>query len=477
MPPHDHSTPQPPSSLYHHRIATQTSNPAHTLRGLSPADVIRLWPTDRTLAVLWRNGERTPTRLFSPIHRNQLLSKQLRSLNDLCDSPSRQSNHAADGFKPGHILALAYDLGSDLEPAARHHASPTAPNPWPRIHLQRVTAAYRYDHQTGEWAGEGDLAALPQIADESAQPHGSGPRARTPFEVGHPVSQPGRAGYLAAAERVLEYIRAGDIYQANLAHNLTAPFQGSARGLFAALAESADPWHGSYLETDTPTHRLAWCSASPELFLNYDPATRAITTRPMKGTQPIGEDPNRLEHSPKEQAELAMIVDLMRNDLGRVAEFGSVRVSTPRALERHADSVRHTTATVQATMRQDLGPADLIEACFPAGSITGAPKVRAMQIIDELEPGPRGPWCGSIGYLGDDASLSLSVAIRTAAIHGVPSTSAMGSFGRATLDYRAGAGLVADSIPEREWDETMLKAEVLLRVLAANATQPARTPA
>jgi len=368
---------------------------------------------------------------------------------------------------PGWVLALSYELGRDLEPAAQHHAGPGRQSRWPRVCLQRVEGAYRCDHATGEWSVEGDASTLPDLTLPRADPHGA-----EGFETGEPVSDPGRAGYLSAARRVLEYIRAGDIYQANLAHRITAPFSGSARMLFAALAESADPWHGAYLETDTDSHRLAWCSASPELFLDYDPATRTITTRPMKGTQPIGGDPRLLERSAKERAELAMIVDLMRNDLGRVAEYGSVRVSTPRAIERHADSVRHTTATVRATLRREFGPADLIAACFPAGSITGAPKVRAMQIIDELETAARGPWCGSIGFLGDDGSLSLSVAIRTAAVHGSPAAG-LGSFDHATLDYWAGAGLVADSVPEREWDETLLKAEVLRRVLEANTPKAA----
>jgi para-aminobenzoate synthetase component 1 len=384
---------------------------------------------------------------------------------------------------PGWILALSYDLGRDLEPAAQHTAPDRSPSPWPRIHRQRVHAAYRYDHATREWSVEGDASTLPELDPGSL--HAAEPfEVGATFEVGELVSNPGRAGYLKAARRVLDYIRAGDIYQANLAHKLTAPFTGSARALFAQLAESADPWHGAYLEADlqsgTASHRLAWCSASPELFLDYNPQTRTITTRPMKGTQPIGEDPSRLERSEKDQAELAMIVDLMRNDLGRVATFGSVRVTTPRALEHHADSVRHTTATVQATLRDGLGPADLIAACFPAGSITGAPKVRAMQIIDELEsggPGGRGPWCGSLGFLGDDGRLSLSVAIRTATIQGPPATNTptaipLGSFDSATLTYWAGAGLVADSVPEREWDETRLKAEVLTRVLEANALKP-----
>ncbi len=170
-------------------------------------------------------------------------------------------------------------------------------------------------------------------------------------------------------------------------------------------------------------------SISPELFVQLkreaDPDnTRAnsggVVTRPIKGTVGVGVDPAVLARSMKDQAELNMIVDLMRNDLGRVCRFGSVKVEEARAIETHggAAGVHHGVGTVTGVLREGLGMADLLAAAFPAGSITGAPKIRAMQIIDELEPVERGPYCGGIGYVSDGGGAAMNVAIRTAVITG-----------------------------------------------------------
>ena len=220
-----------------------------------------------------------------------------------------------------------------------------------------------------------------------------------------------------------------------------------------ALLDSADPLHAFYAEMpgDGGATR-AVCSASPELFLSFDPGTRTVRTRPMKGTRPITADPEELRGAAKDRAELDMITDLMRNDLGRVCAFGSVRVEHPRTIEAHADSVWQATSTIAGTLREGVTPADLVRATFPPGSVTGAPKIRAMQIIDELEPAPRGFYCGALGWLDDSGAMSLNVAIRTATIEG----------GR--LTYHAGAGIVADSDPDAEWAETLGKAEVLGRI-------------
>jgi len=185
-------------------------------------------------------------------------------------------------------------------------------------------------------------------------------------------------------------------------------------------------------------------------------------TRPMKGTRPAGGDPAELERSVKDRAELNMIIDLMRNDLGRVCRAGSVRVERAREIERHGGErgVWQATATVSGELRDGIGLARVLGAAFPAGSVTGAPKIRAMQIIDELEPVRRGPYCGSIGWIGNDGAAELSVAIRTALVSGAPGDGP-GEVREGVLDYSVGAGIVADSDPSAEWRETMDKAGVM----------------
>ncbi len=271
---------------------------------------------------------------------------------------------------------------------------------------------------------------------------------------------PDDPAFVAGVRRIIEYIRAGDVYQANLAHRLSAPFSGSARALFHTWARAVSPLLGAYLEFDLASTRCAILSASPELFLSFDAHSRRVTTRPMKGTRPGTADPAELERSDKDAAELNMIVDLMRNDLGRVCSLGSVRVDVPRAIERHGPSSRgvlQATSTISGDLRPGLDLADLLAATFPPGSVTGAPKVRAMQIIDELEPVSRGPYCGAIGLIRPDGSAEFAVTIRTALIQGTPGPHP-GTFSHATLDYSVGAGIVADSDPDSEWQETLVKA-------------------
>ncbi|HRQ72785.1 MAG TPA: chorismate-binding protein [Phycisphaerales bacterium] len=260
-------------------------------------------------------------------------------------------------------------------------------------------------------------------------------------------------------------MRAGDAYQVNLAHVLRGRFTGSTRDLYAALAAAARPEHGAYVESAPGPTRWAVLSLSPELFLSFDPATRRVVTRPMKGTRPAHADPDELMHAPKDRAELAMIVDLMRNDLGRVCDFGSIRVDVPRRIERHATGaagVLQATATVSGTLRGGVTLGGLLAATFPPGSVTGAPKVRAMRIIDSLEGFRRGPYCGATAVIDDAGRAVLSVAIRTAVVTG--RADATGLFTDAAFEYAVGAGIVADSDPEAEWRETLDKAGPLRAV-------------
>lgn len=290
------------------------------------------------------------------------------------------------------------------------------------------------------------------------------PRA---FRVGPVRPAWSRDGYTQAVRECLRLIAAGDAYQINLAHRLAAPFAGSALGLYQTLAVAAAPDFGGFVCWDDPTtaQRHAVVSLSPELFLDYDAANRLVRTKPMKGTRPFDADPAELRAAEKDRAELNMIVDLMRNDLGRVAVPGSVRVSRPRDIDAHAASVWQATATVEARLREDRTPADLIRACFPPGSVTGAPKVRAAQIIRTLEPHARGPYCGTLIGVRPDGGFTASVLIRTAHIVGTADPTDPHGFLDAELRYAVGAGIVADSDPQAEWAETLVKARVLMRTL------------
>jgi anthranilate/para-aminobenzoate synthase component I len=349
-----------------------------------------------------------------------------------------------------------------------------------RLILIPYDAAHAFEPAIARAASRAAAASLPMVVQTlGSPPLGPGRRDRsappsapvfttTPLTPAWP-----RPEYTAAVAECLRLIAAGDAYQINLAHHLTATFRGDALALYTQLAAAARPAHAGFLCWDDPTTRTrhAVLSLSPELFLEYDPATRRIRTQPMKGTRPFASDPAELDASEKDRAELNMIVDLMRNDLGRVGVPGSVRVTRPRDIDPHANSVWQATATVEGTLREGLTAADLLAAAFPPGSVTGAPKVRAAQIIRSLEPLPRGPYCGTLVRLHPDGRLTASVLIRTAHIHGTPDPGGPHAFLDARLDFPVGAGIVADSDPDAEWQETLTKARVLTDTLGLT-TEP-----
>jgi anthranilate/para-aminobenzoate synthase component I len=262
--------------------------------------------------------------------------------------------------------------------------------------------------------------------------------------------------YLQHVRKIVEYIAAGDIYQANYAQRFVVDCPHPPADVYARLRAASAAVYGALLDFGD----YAVVSNSPELFLRITPnadGTRTVLNRPIKGTRP--NQPGRrdeLVRSVKDQAELAMIVDLQRNDLGRVCEIGSVRVTQPREIEEHP-TVLHGVATVEGTLRRDATLADVLRSAFPCGSITGCPKIRAMQIIDELEPVSRGPYCGAVGYLDPDGTIEFNVAIRTMLIRA----------GRA--DVTVGGGIVADSVPEDEYAETITKARAMLAALGVDA--------
>ena len=257
-----------------------------------------------------------------------------------------------------------------------------------------------------------------------------------------------RERFVQAVDRIREWIAAGDIYQVNLAQDFSAEVRGpSLFGLYEHLREVS------------PAPMAAWLSlggrevlsSSPETFLSI--SGRGIETRPIKGTRPRFAEPAadrrsayELQTSPKEIAELVMITDLLRNDLGRVCEFGTVEVNEMLRLETLAQ-VHHLVSVVRGRLRAEISPVKALAECFPGGSITGAPKRRAMEIIRELEGGPRGIYCGAIGYFGYHGESRFSIAIRTMVREG------------SRLSYHAGAGIVADSDPQKEYEETLHKAE------------------
>jgi para-aminobenzoate synthetase component 1 len=265
-----------------------------------------------------------------------------------------------------------------------------------------------------------------------------------------------RADFEARIAAVVEHVRAGDIFQANLTQPFTATFAGDARVLFwRACVVSPAPF-AAYLELDD---RLRVLSTSPEEFLAV--RGREVQTRPIKGTRPRGATPAQDEAqlaallaSDKDRAELAMIVDLMRNDLGKVAEVGSVGVGQFPEHRSYAQ-VHHTFARVHARLRQGVTFGSLLRATFPPGSVTGAPKLRAMEIIEDLEVVRRGIYTGAIGWFGPGESCHLNVAIRTLTL--------VGDVAR----FNAGGGITAASDPRQEYDETLHKARGWLAALGA----------
>ncbi|MFL5535347.1 MAG: aminodeoxychorismate synthase component I [Gemmatimonadales bacterium] len=264
-----------------------------------------------------------------------------------------------------------------------------------------------------------------------------------------------RRGYLDAVARVREYIVAGDIFQANLSQRFQAQLPVPPFQLYRQLRRRNPAPFSAYLDFG----ELQVLSASPERFLRLDQERREVETRPIKGTRPRGLGPmhdaalgRALAESEKDRAENVMIVDLLRNDLSRVCRPGTVRVPELFALEHHP-TVHHLVSTVLGELDPAADAIDLLRATFPGGSITGAPKVRAMEIIAELEPTQRGVYCGSIGYLSASGAMDTSIVIRTyLALRG-------------QVYFQAGGGIVADSDPELEYRETLDKARGLIETL------------
>ncbi len=263
-----------------------------------------------------------------------------------------------------------------------------------------------------------------------------------------------RPQYICVIQKAIDYIAAGDIFQVNLAQQLLLHTNSSARDIYLRVQQLYPAWYAALLDYGD----FALVSNSPELYLRIwnDDEYRRIETRPIKGTRPRREGMReQLASSIKDQAELNMIVDLERNDLGRVCRIGSVKVCGGRQIEEHP-TVYHGSATITGELLPGVGLLEILKATFPGGSITGAPKIRAMQIIRELEPEPRGPYCGAIGYLDADGTMQFNIAIRTLVIRGDD------------VRVPVGGGIVADSRPADEYEETIVKARAALMALGVS---------
>ncbi len=416
---------------------------------LDPLQAMARWPADAPLAA-FVSGDRGHWSRWSvlalPGAWEALPASAPRHaaiawLHERSDRHRRAAALPGDG---GWILQCGYELGSALEPATG--AVARGEHPWPLAQAAPILAAIVHDAATDRWFRVGGRHPLWDRVEAAM----SEPPPPVAFTMGPPQPDSSDMHYAGLVSRTVELIRSGDLFQANVARRWKAAGHGAPRAFALAALGASHARYGAWLET--PAGLVA--SMSPELFLQLHPDGTVIT-RPIKGTRPAGSDTSAFLDSEKDAAELHMIVDLMRNDLARACEPGSVRVRSARAAEPHA-TVLHGVAEVQGRLRHDLGPADLVAATFPPGSVTGAPKVRAMQVIRELECFDRGPYCGAIGLLGADGSLSLNVAIRTAMLR----PAAPGGW---DITYAAGCGIVSDSEPMEEVRETHAKVAVLQR--------------
>jgi para-aminobenzoate synthetase component 1 len=365
-------------------------------------------------------------------------------------------------FAGGWLGWLGYDLARHVERLPVHAA---ADPDLPALRLQLCDQVLAYEHATQRWYDA--RLQLPGLLPPRDEVHAAtlaraaGPMpAATQFRAGEMRSRTPAPRYLQQVREVLALIAQGDIFQANLSHRLEGDFEGDPFALYRRLTALNPAPFSAYL----PLPDGAIASVSPERFLRLD--GREVSARPIKGTRGRGADAQAdaqqraaLAASPKDRAENLMIVDLMRNDLGRVAQVGSVRVDGLFEIEAHP-SVFQMVSTVRARLRDGAGTAELLRACWPPGSMTGAPKVRAMEIIEAIEPLRRGPYAGAIGYFDAAGGMDLSVVIRTALVHG------------RRVMVQVGGAVVADSDPREELDETLAKGRLLLHALREGSTLP-----
>jgi len=403
----------------------------------SPTDIAALWPAGLPLLALIGNGtDDTWSRwsIIAPADGKRITFDDEHAMEDLGVLLSKKSHTS---LLPNWIGYLGYELGYAIEPAT----GSLPERDWPLVDLIWCDRALIHDALTNSWWSVGGFEP----------PESCMPFIHPPVEISLNESY-GDDSFTNSVQQTVEYIHAGDIFQANMTRRFSSDVEGNLRSTALSMLSNPGGWFGAWIEFSTDGRYLM--SMSPELFLQYHGDSRKIVSRPMKGTRPEYDDPSLLIDSSKDAAELHMIVDLMRNDLGRVSEFGSIHVEHSRKIEQHP-TVWQCVGEVHGTVREDVDTEQILRATFPAGSVTGAPKIRAMQIIRELEETPRGPYCGAIGIVGN--SLMLNVAIRTALFQG--STDPLHFNGK--MEYSTGCGIVAESDPESELLESKVKIHIL----------------
>lgn len=359
-------------------------------------------------------------------------------------------------FHGGWALFLAYELAAQVEPVLR---LPPAPGTLPAALALRCPAAVLHDHVTGdcialaECGHEGMLEVIAADVEACAAP-----ASETPWQPPRELVEDDPERFTTGVECILEYLAAGDVFQVNLSRAWRARFDDALdpAALYAQLRRAnPSPFAGLFAGQG-----WAVASASPERLVSV--RGDVVETRPIAGTRPrfAGDDDaariRELVGHPKERAEHVMLIDLERNDLGRVCVPGSVEVDELMTVESYAH-VHHIVSNVRGRLRTEATPGDVIRAVFPGGTITGCPKVRCMQIIAELEGVGRGAYTGAMGWLNRDGDLDLNILIRSGEIEGD------------SLRFRTGAGIVADSDPQRELDETRAKARGMLHALGIPA--------
>ena len=414
---------------------------------------------------------------FDPVHSLAIDRGEPGAIGRLAEQVARYP--ACDGvqgvpFVGGWVGYLSYEAGLGIE-GIRPTTAPDIGLPAVRFDLYDTAAVF--DHLREQWYAvgvdwpDGVCVGRPPLRERMAEVQRRLASTGTPGPLRGdeplcppPIPNMSREDYLARVQRAKHYIEAGDVYQVNLTQRFSTTTRAGPLDLYRRLRVANPACYAALLCWGDQ----AVISSSPELFL--DVRDGQVVTRPIKGTRPrIGDEVidslrrRELAESEKDRAELTMIVDLLRNDLGRVCEFGSVRVVCAAELEAHP-TVYHLVGTIVGRLGRERNWADLLRASFPGGSITGAPKIRAMQIIDELEPTCRSVYCGSVGYIGLDGGVCLNIAIRTMIYEA----------GR--LHLFAGGGIVADSDPADEYDETLAKAAGLLRALGHDPARWAQGP-
>jgi para-aminobenzoate synthetase component 1 len=352
---------------------------------------------------------------------------------DLGRAVERVAPHARDELHLPDLAFARFDARLVVEPDGETRVEGSGPG---RRLLEQARWRARRDLRGVRTDGRGRAPAGPPRATIAGAWHSSLTRRR----------------HAAAVDAILELLTAGECYQVNLTRRLRARCTADPRALHSAVSRVNPAPHGALLAFGDARPGTSIVSASPELFLSVD--DRVVTTRPIKGT---ARDADDLVGSAKDRAENVMIVDLARNDLGRVCVPGSIRVPSLCAVEAHP-GLHHLVSTVRGTLDPGAGLDDLVRATFPPASVTGAPKPRVLQVIEDLEPVRRGAYCGALGWIdADRGRVELAVAIRTLVASG------------SALHLGVGGGIVADSRAGDEWDETELKAHRVLSALARAA--------